>query len=180
VAIGENGQAGAQVGASLCVASRVPDNLHACDPKKAPPQAVISLRWDTNVDLDLQVLTAAGNVVDGKHPTTAPPNDAGVVPADAGQLDRDSNAGCLIDGIRYENLAWNTGHPTGRYGIYVNLFDACKQGSVRFELSVYTAVPDVDGGSRLERFYDQAGELLDIQANGGAGLGLFITEFLFN
>jgi hypothetical protein len=102
------------------------------------------------------------------------------VPDDAGQLDRDSNSGCVIDGIRHENLVWNKGRPTGRYGIYVNLFDACKQGSVRFEVSVYGAVPDGDGGSHLERFYDQTGELLDIQANGGSALGLFVTEFVFN
>jgi hypothetical protein len=179
VAIGENGQAGTQVGTSLCVDGRVPDNLRACDPTKKPPQAVISLNWDTNVDLDLEVLTPAGNVVDPKHPTTVPPSDAGIVPVDAGQFDRDSNAGCQIDGIRYENLVWNASRPSGRYGIYVNLFDSCKQPSVRFEVSVYTAVADGDGGSRLERNYHRTGELLDFQANGGTGLGLFVTEFVF-
>jgi len=180
VAIDQQGRAGRQLAFPLCVASRVPDNWNACEHSLAPPDAVISLQWDTNVDLDLQVVAPDGTVIDAKrHPTTAPVDDAGALPPGAGSIDRDSNGGCVIDNIRFENLVWNTARPQGRYGIYVNLFAACGQPSVRFEVSVWTSVPDADGGQVLHEWYRQGGEILDVQANGGTARGLFISEFVF-
>jgi hypothetical protein len=177
VAIDQFGNAGRVVTYPLCVRSRVPDNLNACDPSLDAPNAVISLKWDSNVDLDLQVVDSAGNVIDAKHPASIAVGDA--VDAGVAVLDRDSNAGCLIDGIRYENVVWNTSKPKGRYGIYVNLFSACGKPSVHFEVAVYVAKTVSDAGQRLTQFYSQSGVLLDFQANGGDGRGLFITEFEF-
>ncbi|MGC4067080.1 MAG: hypothetical protein QM784_21065 [Polyangiaceae bacterium] len=177
VAIDKDGHAGRQIEFPLCVRSRVPDNFNACAPSANAPEAVISLRWDSNVDLDLQVVDPHGNVIDGKQTTSVPVGES--VDPTAGVLDRDSNAGCVIDGIRYENLVWNTTAPKGRYGIYVNLFDSCKQPVVHFEVAVYGAV-SVDGaGKKLESYYSRSGVLMDYQANAGVGRGLFITEFDF-
>jgi hypothetical protein len=79
--------------------------------------------------------------------------------------------------------------PHGLYGIYANLFDACKQPAVRFRVEVWISVnrdPSADGrtGRQLERFYPgpadpQGGELLDISANAGTARGLFVTQFKF-
>lgn len=182
VALDGNGLAGPQSALRICV---VPDDIQGffapCDHSN-PPEAVISLTWDANVDLDLQVLTPEGRLIDPKHPTALPPDDAGVVPPDTAQIDRDSNAGCRIDGIRTESLVWSAkaGMPHGSYGIYVNLFDACKQPAVRFRVDVYSVVPNPDGGvGHLKNFFSQGGELLDFQANGGAGRGLFVSQFVF-
>lgn len=177
-AIDEQERVGEQRSLPVCIPLGIPDNLHACDPRIAPPAAVISLTWDTNVDLDLQVVTPDGKLVDGKHPSTALIGDAGTVPSSAGVLDRDSNAGCVIDSMRQEDLVWQTYPPSGRYTIRVNLFDSCKQASVRFTVGVYTAEGEGDKRHLGERFR-RSGEVLDFQAAGTSQPGLFITEFVF-
>ena len=177
VGVDENGTAGQQIAFPLCIKSRVPDNFNACEPSADAPAAIISLKWDTNVDLDLQVIDPDGNVIDSKHRSTTPVGSK--VDPNAGVIDRDSNGSCVIDGIRYENLVWNKTKPSGRYGIYVNLFDSCKQPAVHFEVSVWEAQPVADAGKKLKQYYSQSGELMDFQANGGDGRGLFVSEFVF-
>jgi hypothetical protein len=176
VAIDGHGHAGAQVAQKLCVVGTVPDNLHACDPSNPLPAAVISLTWDVDADLDLQVIDPSRQVIEPKNPTTAPVMDDGTLPPGAGAIDRDSNAGCHIDSIRSENLVWLDEKPKGKYGIYVNMFDACKQPAANFRIAVYTRSSD---GRSLHQWVEKEGELLDISANGGAARGLFVTEFVF-
>ena len=71
--------------------------------------------------------------------------------------------------------------PEGRYRIYVNLYDACRQPSVRFAVSVSEAVggEDEDEVKHLEQKRTYRGELLDFQANGGSDRGLFVAEYVF-
>ncbi len=178
VAIDNAGVAGRQqTYDKLCVANRVPDNFNSCIPTAAPPAAVISLSWDANVDLDLQVTTPDGTLIDPQNPRT---------PDGFGTIDRDSNANCVIDGIRYENLVWKSNQgPHGRYGIYANLVSACGKPIAHFNVGVYSAVSagtDANGKplQRLQQYYSTSGELLDSQANGGSGIGLFVSEFVFN
>lgn len=135
---------------------------------------VASLAWSNNADLDLHLTSPSGTVLDPKHPNTTPIADAG---ADAGlplpgsgSLDRDSNAGCVSDGFRAENVVWDAeaGAPeAGRYQVRVDMFSACGVPSADFTFTLY-----VDGVSTLHR----VGRLLDINADGG-GPGLFVTEF---
>jgi hypothetical protein len=181
VAFDESGNAGPQAEPKqICVVSAVPDQFNSCN-NAPPPEAVISLAWDANVDLDLQVRTPTGRLVEPKNPTSLPASDAGVVPAESARIDRDSNAGCVTDAIRRENLVWPTGFkPEGRYAFYANLFDACKQASVRFTVTVYSSKLREDGGSHLVKGFERSGELLDFQANGGAGRGLFVGEVIFH
>ena len=184
VGIDGNGNAGTIQSLKICMASRVPDGFQGCASNPKPPAAVISLSWDTNVDLDLQVMTPDGTLVEPKNPATVV-LDAGVttLPSNAGRIDRDSNGYCVIDNIRYENLIWRNVAPTGNYGIYVNLFDACKQPAVHFNVQVYTAVSiaGADGGTTqaLRSWYSADGILLDFQANGGSNIGFFVTDFNF-
>jgi hypothetical protein len=180
VAFDQNGDPGPQRIVPICIESRVPDGFNSCLPKDAPPNAVISLTWDTPVDLDLQVLTPSGLLVDSKHPLITEPNDAGVLPRKIDGIDRDSNPACNIDGINTEDLVWNATVPHGSYGIYVNLFSACGQQVVHFQVSVYSAVNNRGTtGSHLQRFYDGGGVIPAIDANGGTARGLYVTQFVF-
>ncbi len=154
---------------SLTIKSRVPSG-----------KVVISLEWDSAADLDLQLRTPEGKIVDGKHPTTLVPVDGGIdfdAPEGFGELDRDSNHACLVDGYDEESVVWNTPPTPGRYAIWVNLFDACKTPGASFTVTVRR------DGEVLER---DSGRVLAIDANGRAGAdqdgnppGLFITEVSF-
>jgi hypothetical protein len=181
VAIDKRGRGGEQAVVSLCIKGLVPDNLQSCSPKREPPQAVISLSWDVNADLDLQVIGPDGRVLEPKRPTTEKLMDGGLAVTAPASFDHDSNANCVIDGFRVENLVWQTERPAGRYQIYANLFDACKQASVRFDVGVFESEDGADGGpSRLQQKLTARGELLDISANGGSQRGLFVTEYVFH
>jgi hypothetical protein len=174
--IDDRGNDGAQGEQDLCIASRVPDNLNACDPTIAPPDAVISLEWDDDVDLDLEVRTPDGRLIDAKHPTSGMVSML-PIPPDIGVIDRDSNAKCVIDGIRMENLVYQT-RPSGTFGLYANLFSACGLPAVRFNMTVYEAQGDVPD-RHLVKKASTSGELIDMDANGGASTGLLVTEYTF-
>ncbi|MEY4578004.1 MAG: hypothetical protein RL701_2707 [Pseudomonadota bacterium] len=174
VAIDESGRAGEQLNQSLCVLGRVPDNGRACSADKSPPRAVISLQWDADADLDLQVVGLDGARIDAKHPLGMPDTSlAGAV------LDRDSNGACALDGIRTENLIWNDDVPAGRFHVYVNLFAACGQPATRFSVGVYSAEPLDDGSEWLKRRLRRSGELLELSADPRAVQGLFVVDVTF-
>jgi hypothetical protein len=180
-ALDAQGRSGNQVGLSLCLQSEIPDNGSACDPTQAPPALVVSLGWQAPVDLDLRVVTPNGKVVDSKHPTTAEEGDDGKLDLTApgvGVIDYDSFAGCIPDGRRRESLVFQTTPAPGTYLIYANLYDACGQPGAAFDVSVNKAVAgDTPDTLRLEQALDQTGELQAVHANGGAGIGLFVTSF---
>jgi hypothetical protein len=71
---------------------------------------------------------------------------------------------------------WQNEKPHGTFDVFANLYDSCKQPSVRFVASVYVAAEGRDGTETLKLIGSQAGELLDFQANGGAARGLFVTS----
>jgi hypothetical protein len=176
VAIDAAGHAGTQRELSLCVTSAVPDNLNACDPKSAPPAAVVSLSWDSLVDLDLVVVGPDGKLVDAKHAKTSlAAADAGV---SIGVVDRDSNGACVIDGSNRENLVFATRPPAGSYLVYANLFDACGKSSAHFKLSLFEQQPNGDTTQLVETI-TKNGTVLALEANGGARLGTFVTEIVF-
>jgi hypothetical protein len=188
VAIDGSGHAGVQRELSVCVTPSIPDNLNACQPTTAPPSAVLSLSWDTAVDLDLVVVTPEGRIVDAKHPRTiAPPPpgpsssgvDAGVT-ASVGTFDRDSNGGCAIDGVQRENLVFQARPPPGSYLVYASLFDACGQPPVHFRLSLFE--PEVTADPKVLHLVEsitKKGTLLPLEASGGSTLGTFVTEVTF-
>jgi hypothetical protein len=181
VAIDASGHGGSQTESALCIASDIPDNLSACSPGVAPPATVVSLAWDAPVDLDLRVLTPSGKIVDPKHPSTADAVNGKVDPSapGTGLIDTDAERDCVDTGHRRENLVWQQSPALGRYFVYANLYDACGQPAVRFTLSLNRPEPAADGGApQLAPTIERSGELLAADANAGAALGLFVTEFV--
>jgi hypothetical protein len=54
----------------------------------------------------------------------------------AGHLDFDSNANCLIDGRRQENIIFGNPPPDGEYIVRVDAFSMCGQTSAQWKVSV--------------------------------------------
>jgi hypothetical protein len=179
-ALDASGHSGNQVGLTLCLLPEVPDNGNACDPSTRPPDLVVSLGWDSAVDLDLRVLTPDGKVVDAKHPTTAVKGEDGkldITDEGVGKLDYDSYAACVPDGRRRESLIFQSSPPPGTYLVYAGLFDACGQPGVTFDVSVHVASSTSDGVRPVETFRRSA-QLGAVQADGGAKIGTYITAFV--
>jgi hypothetical protein len=173
------GRPGVQSSLNVCLLPEVPDNGNVCDPSKDPPKLVISLAWNSPVDLDLRVVTPDGKIVDAKHPTTALADEDGKVDPSVegtGQIRSDSNAGCQIDGQQRENLVFQQRPAAGKYLVYANLYEACDEPSVEFTMTVHSSIPSDDHFTQLETLR-KSGGLQAIQANGGAALGTFLTQF---
>lgn len=92
---------------------------------------VISLAWNNEADLDLHVVLPSGLEIFKRNRTEyqRPPPSAGPVPpgapTDGGVLDRDSNAQCVPDGQRAENVVWTEAPPKGHYVVRVDTFSLC-------------------------------------------------------
>jgi hypothetical protein len=134
---------------------------------------VASLTWGSNADLDIHIQGPSGKDLNPKHPNSAPLVDAGVdagtpLPG-SGLLDRDSNAGCVLDNYRTEDVVWSGDPEVGTYAVRVDMFSACGAPAANFTFSLY-----VDG----QRVLQKSGRLLDTDADGGGDYaGLFVTEF---
>jgi hypothetical protein len=131
---------------------------------------VVSLSWDTESDLDLHVQVPNVNdpnapyYVWSRNPVALPPRMPGdpLPTADeiaaAGQLDFDSNAACVIDGRRQENLVFPNPPPSGAYQVKVDAFSLCGQATARWQAVA------VDGSGNL---LGQAfGQLTDVATQG--------------
>ncbi len=185
-AIDGDGRAGPVTRLTLCVIDdAVPDGLNACDPTLRPPAVVITLRWDTPVDLNLVVDTPDGKRVDPRHPTTALVEPGSTVPPDVladphvGRLNRDSNAGCLLDGRNAESLVFAEAPPEGSYLLHADLFDACHESGVRFAVSVYRRTTRDDGTYALEQTEQRTGFLPAAASSGGALPPLYLGAVTF-
>lgn len=181
-AIDTANRSGTQGELELCVKSPIPDNLNACIPTERPPESVVSLAWNANVDLDLHIVTPDGKVLDAKHPSTALADDEGVVDPTAshiGLLQQDVNPECSGTGNFRENVVWADKPQPGRYLIYANLYDACGEPSVSFDVSAHVASAGSEPGTFAQvQVLRTAAVLLAAQANGGGGRGTFIDEFV--
>jgi hypothetical protein len=132
--------------------------------------AVATLSWDTNADVDLQIVhLPEGTQVDRKHPrTTRVDEDGGVTLLS--DLERDSNAGCIPDGRRQENFIWNELPPAGEtYLAKADLFSACGEPGANFIFNFYL-------GGVLK--VSQAGRFLAQDADNGSP-GLAVVNFDF-
>ncbi|MFL5305643.1 MAG: hypothetical protein ACJ8F1_10530 [Polyangia bacterium] len=149
---------------------------------------VISLSWDTEADLDLHVL--APNRTDpstpieiwSKAPVGLPPHVAGTPPltgadltaavAAAGKLDFDSNANCIIDGRRQEDVVFAEGPPPGDYTVRVDAFSLCGQPDAQWQVSAALGDGTPAGSARWEA--------TDTDTRGSHNAGAGRTAFTFH
>jgi hypothetical protein len=179
VGINSQGQAGIQSATALCLESRIPDNGHACNPNKAPPNAVFTLQWDTNFDLDLHVRTPSGIDFNPREPY-GEPLDAGerVIPPGMPHVDRDSLGSCVPDGLNQEDLIFDDPPPSGKYTVFVDPFASCGQPTVRFKFTLYRATGTCPHCSQVQ-VTSVSGELLASQETGGTLVPLQIAQVSF-
>lgn len=128
---------------------------------------VITLTWDTESDMDLHVVDAMGveiyhdNMSD-QPPPFAPQPEAGSY----GHLDWDSNANCVIDGKREEDVIWPNPAPAGTYIVRVDAASLCGQ-----VIAHWTAQVRVDG----RQIAEAQGIALDADTRGPHGAGAGVT-----
>ncbi len=184
-ALDDRGRAGTQAETSLCIHRKVPDNGNVCDPKKAPPELVISLEWDRPADLDLIVVTPDGQTISSRAPSKGLAADQKInrsAPAQnlagVGYLDFDSNHGCSNDGRQLENVVFQERPLPGSYLVYVDLHDTCHEPSARYVVSRWSrALADAQAGTFTVTESDRkSGTLQAVQVNRGTGFGTFVTE----
>lgn len=179
VAFDEEGRPGKQSNMTLCVRSLRPDNGNSCYAHVAPPALVVSVEWDTPVDLDLILVAPSGVVLNPKHPTTADADESGVIDpltSGAGILLGDGNQDCVVDGKQREDIVFRDRPDPGTYKVYVNLSRACGEHAVSYETSRHARVTEGEEYSVSSRILG-AGSLLKGQANGGKAIGTFVAEF---
>ncbi len=121
---------------------------------------VITLEWDTEADLDLHVVMP--NVADptmpieiwSKHPVGLPVPVLGGPPiypdqiANAPYLDFDSNANCVIDGRRQENVIFPVAPPPGDYTVRVDTPSLCGQADAQWTVSATLTDSQMNATSR--------------------------------
>lgn len=118
---------------------------------------VISLSWDTQVDLDLHVVTPddveiwARNINSYTPPPVGGIIDPGQVAA-GGVLLYDSNAQCVLDGRRQEDVVWTQPPPSGHYVVRVDAFSLCAASGANWKVEALLdgAVIGQAWGSALE------------------------------
>lgn len=132
---------------------------------------VVSLVWDSPVDLDLHVLVPADNAdgfveVWSKKPAADPA-------AQDGLLDFDSNAACQIDNRDRENVIWTKVPPSGPYVVRVEAFSLCGLDAAAWNAFAY------QDGDPTAIVGQASGVLTDAATRAAHGQGAGITAFIF-
>lgn len=142
-----------------------------------PPEGalVVSLFWDTEADLDLHVVDPDGveiwkrNINSWEPPPPGEPVDPSAWKAGA-VLDFDSNAQCVIDGRRRENVVWKDTAPPGTYTVRVDTFSLCDEAAARWSVEVYL------GG---ERTSGARGQSIEVDTRGPHDRGAGVLALTF-
>ncbi|HXX68922.1 MAG TPA: hypothetical protein VEK07_17175 [Polyangiaceae bacterium] len=142
-------------------------------PTNPPPTGdlVVTLTWDTESSLDLHVVDPNGVEIYWGNPSSEPPPPFNQVDGGSyGYLDDDSNANCVIDGLRREDVIWPDPPPPGRYIVRVDTTSLCGQPIA------YWSVQVVLEGQILGRAAGVAVDA-DTLGNHGLGAGVLALEF---
>lgn len=114
----------------------------------------VRLSWNTNADLDLHVVVpvapasppdpSAPTAIEvwANNPSSLPPRPVfnPYTPeeiANGGLLDFDSNASCIIDGRRQENVVWGAAPPPGLYTVRVDASSMCGEVQAQWQIDVF-------------------------------------------
>jgi len=136
---------------------------------------VVTLKWDTEVDLDLRLIDPNGSEISAKNRNTADRPKPGD-PADpdafknGGALDLDSNAQCVIDGVRQEDVVWTAPPQSGHYIVRVDSFAMCA------EYQAYWTVSALIDGNVIGVAHGASREM-DTWGSHDKGAGLTALEF---
>jgi hypothetical protein len=143
----------------------------------APPSGmlVITLQWVQQADLDLRVVDPDGVEIWAKNPNSHMPPAPGQPPDPngwmmGGILDYDSNANCVIDGRRQEDVYWMVPPPSGHYVVRVDAFSMCGEIQANWTLSATLDGNDVGDASGTMRDNDT-------MFPHGPGAGVLALEF---
>jgi len=141
----------------------------------------ISLNWDAQADLDLHVVEPDGTEIWRQHRSDYVPNEIKPLPVNLiafiharhAYLDFDSNAQCVIDGRRVENVIWgpDAGIQSGTYTVLVDTFSMCGQAFAHWQVGAYVDGGQIAAGTGESLQSDEA------YFDHGAGAGL--TAFTF-
>jgi len=147
---------------------------------RAPPAGplVVSLGWDTDADLDLHVLLPdgvevwSGNTNSVARPGPGEPPLAPDAFRAGAQLDIDSTANCVADGLRQENVVWpaTTIPSPGAYRVRVETSALCGLPAARWWVVVRrddVVIASAEGTSLP----------LDTRGPHGEGSGQLVVEF---
>ncbi|MBM4282586.1 MAG: hypothetical protein FJ137_18145 [Deltaproteobacteria bacterium] len=137
---------------------------------------VVTLGWDNDADLDLHVLLPdgvevwSGNVNSYERPGPGEPADPPTASRDGAVLDVDSNANCVADGRRLENVVWPIEPAAGRYVVRVASSSLCGEASAQWWVSVRRGDEPIAA---------VRGRALSTDTRGphGAGAGVLAVEF---
>ncbi len=103
---------------------------------------VVSLGWDNDADLDLHVLFPdgievwSGNINAYERPAPGEPADPPSAVAEGAVLDIDSNANCVADGRRLENVTWPVEPRPGVYVVRVATSSLCGAPTAQWWVTV--------------------------------------------
>jgi len=144
------------------------------NPLNAPPTGdlVVTLTWDTESNLDLHVVDPAGLDIYWGNQSSQPPfsfdqTDGGSY----GLIDYDSNANCIIDGLRREDAVWPNPPPSGQYTVRVDAPSLCGQPIANWTVNVV-----LDG----KQVGHATGVALDADTMGSHGSGSGVLALQFN
>jgi hypothetical protein len=96
----------------------------------------VTLTWDTESDLDLHVVDPLGDEIFHGAPSSQSALSPSSAVASDGVLDQDSNAGCVIDGLRQEDVTWASAPPVGHYLVRVDTASLCAAPNAQFSVRV--------------------------------------------
>jgi len=142
-------------------------------PTDPPPTGalVVALTWDAESSLDLHVVDPDGDEIYWGNPSSRPPfafdqTDGGSY----GYIDDDSNAGCVIDGLRREDAIWPSAPPQGSYTVRVDTASLCGQPIAHWTVRVLLQGAQIAAA---------AGTAVDADTIGphGAGAGVLAVQF---
>jgi hypothetical protein len=163
-----------------------PTQVYPLAVAETPPptgQLVFTLEWDTESDMDLHV--DVPNPTDPttpieiwyKAPVGVPIPGVGEPPvtpdqvAAAGYLDFDSNAACVIDGRRQENVIFAMAPPAGQYTVRVDANSLCGQPDAQWQVSA------TDGNGNQFQFAQWEATDADTRGTHGVGSGRLAFQF---
>jgi hypothetical protein len=147
--------------------------LGESSPTTPPPTGdlVVTLTWDTESNLDLHVVDPTGAEIYWGAQSSQPPFPSGGTDGGSyGYVDDDSNANCVIDGLRREDAIWPQPPPSGQYTVRVDAASLCGQPMADWNVRVLLYGKTIAQASGIAVDADTRG-------SHGAGTGVLALQF---